>query len=190
MDFTLDVIAWMWLFLTFMTKDVGIFYYLYNLTTLWIPMMSYLPLPASCQSKKGCGLVLHHHAKCLQIVLLPLVGVLESLVSGQNGLSCTLCWSPHDTTPLWCCTWPSINTQMKGSPWRSPELSWPICHANVSAPRDPKWPPAASACQTAANLVFGDVREGRGGEVGGRWAAATKEGGEQDTPLPSFSNPD
>lgn len=56
---------------------------------------------------------------------------------------------------------------MKGSPWRSAELSWPICRRGLPAHGDPKWPPAASACQTAANLVFGDGQEGRNEEKNG-----------------------
>lgn len=78
------------------------------------------------------------------------------------------CWSLHDTPPLWCCTWPSINKQMKGSPWRSGSSAGPFATDDLSAHGDPKWPPAASSCQTAANLVFGDGQEGRrgGGALG------------------------
>lgn len=85
----------------------------------------------------------------------------------QDAMPCRSCWSPHDTPPLWCCTWPSINKQMKGSPWRSAELSWPICLGGLSTHGDPKWPPAASACQTAPNLVFSDGQEGKRGGRGG-----------------------
>lgn len=80
---------------------------------------------------------------------------------------------------------------MKGSPWRSAELSWPICSSDLSAHGDPKWPHAASACQTAANLVFGDGQEGRSGEKG--WGGGvgklgwgrTKEGMSCPPSLPS-----
>lgn len=65
---------------------------------------------------------------------------------------------------------------MKGSPWRSGELSWPICRGDLSAHGDPKWPPAASACQAASNLVFSDGQEGRRGERGGVWGGETKGG--------------
>lgn len=103
-------------------------------------------------------------------------GGCEEVASSQDGLPCEDCWSPHDTPPLWCCSWPSINKQMKGSPWRSGELSWRICHDDLLAHMDPKWPPAASACQTAANLVFSDGQEGRGGERGGVRVGTHKEG--------------
>lgn len=121
----------------------------------------------------------HHHAKCLQIVLGLLVGGCREVASGQNGLPCKGCWSLHDTPTLWCCTWPSINKQMRGSLWRSEELSWPICHRSLSAHWDPEWPPAVSACQTAANLVFGDGQEGRRGEGGGAlgWRHTKRWGG-------------
>lgn len=101
---------------------------------------------------------------------------------GQDGLPCEGCWSLRDTPPLWCCTWPSINKQMKGSPWRSGELSWPICRGDLSAHGDPKWPPAASACQAASNLVFSDGQEGRRGERGGGLGWGHKGGHE----LPSL----
>lgn len=62
----------------------------------------------------GCTPESHHYAKCLQIVLVFHLwgGCWEAAIT-QNGST-----SPHDTPPLWCCTWPSINKQMKGSPWR------------------------------------------------------------------------
>lgn len=68
---------------------------------------------------------------------------------------------------------------MRGSLWRSEELSWPICHRSLSAHWDPEWPPAVSACQTAANLVFGDGQEGRRGEGGGAlgWRHTKRCGG-------------
>lgn len=100
----------------------------------------------------------HHHAKCSQIVFV-FFFFLWGEAGGQDGPPRRGCWSLHDTPPLWCCTWPSINKQMKGSPRRSAELSWPICGGDLWARRDPKWPHAVSACQTAANLVFGDGQE-------------------------------
>lgn len=80
---------------------------------------------------------------------------------------------------------------MKGSPWRSGELSWPICHSDLLAHEDPKWPPAASACQTAANLVFGDGQEGRRRErERGGFRVGTHKGGHElpSPPLISVSD--